>query len=959
MASGQTQSNPVYKLKRIDFFGRKVPIALQNENGPCPLLAIANILLLKKQIVLPEHAPDVSQNRLVSLVAGHLLDANDEQKVGKGLPEEYKANLRKNVADAIGILSKLTTGIDVNVRFHDVKGFEFTDEIAIFDLMDISLVHGWLVDPEDTAAAACLGQRSYNEVVEQLVMVLGDATPKRLITPQLSRRTSGFSTPRRTSSGLGTVAASELLSPTEICPLPKPTLASSCPTEPSSSAESAPSSAAAASTLDSNKSQPAATSEGHVTPTGAMTSSDAHQPHVSEAAQAGGPTGSLVSAQRTATVTDSDPASAAQSSASHQSQNTQPRAQVAMISPAAEMASHAYPLLAPPLEGEGLTTPQNSTNYDAHITTAPTPYPSLASELSQVNNSPVSSKGSAMSGAFPAAGQRPFDSPIAAANNSRSRFVPPDEQRLAESSLTATTSQVQPATSSSTVPEASDAPTPVRLRAQAGPAETGVKAAQATAGRPHEGMGPSDLDESAEDVSLSDLKLDTADDEQLQLALAISLGQQQAEEAQALAQDTCISQSDESSQLPEADSADTAASAEGKHAGDSHAAKASVLLQADKAEAAPVTTAADALATGSTNAEPDAHEAGYADANQAANTCGDTAAAAGAGQAGSTQQPQGSTAPNAESSDAHHGLLQEHQLNLLHPNAAAQSSSPIAVDEQQQQQPLVKTPSGTEGGTAEPRTRTTSEQEERSKDAAQAHLIQDFLDNSSSQLTYHGLASLREGLRPNELAVFFRNNHFNTIFLHKGVVHILVTDQGYEFEKNVVWEKLDDLMGNTQFLKADFTPYGSHSLAEQVSDAADLVQAAFAGVGPNKSQATDGAVDADFALALQLQEEEQRRAAREQQTRQQGQQQQQQGQSSAGQARQQQSSSRSSQSRSGSHGRPPSGRSADPGVQSYANPIMQRQHRQGGSQQAQQQQPEEKSSVGSAFAKFFGWNPKK
>lgn len=88
------------------------------------------------------------QDRLVSLVAGYLLDANDEQKLGKGLPEEYKANLRKNVADAIGILSKLTTGIDVNVRFHDVKGFEFTDEIAIFDLLDISLVHGWLVDPQ-------------------------------------------------------------------------------------------------------------------------------------------------------------------------------------------------------------------------------------------------------------------------------------------------------------------------------------------------------------------------------------------------------------------------------------------------------------------------------------------------------------------------------------------------------------------------------------------------------------------------------------------------------------------------------------------------------------------------------------------------------------------------------------------------------------------------------------------
>ncbi len=113
-----------------------------------------HVVLLQGQVL--EGPCFALQNRLVSLVAGHLLDANDEQKVGKGLPEEYKANLRKNVADAIGILSKLTTGIDVNVRFHDVKGFEFTDEIAIFDLMDISLVHGWLVDPQVTQYFLCL-----------------------------------------------------------------------------------------------------------------------------------------------------------------------------------------------------------------------------------------------------------------------------------------------------------------------------------------------------------------------------------------------------------------------------------------------------------------------------------------------------------------------------------------------------------------------------------------------------------------------------------------------------------------------------------------------------------------------------------------------------------------------------------------------------------------------------------
>ena len=38
---------------------------------------------------------------------------------------------------------------------------------------------------------------------------------------------------------------------------------------------------------------------------------------------------------------------------------------------------------------------------------------------------------------------------------------------------------------------------------------------------------------------------------------------------------------------------------------------------------------------------------------------------------------------------------------------------------------------------------------------------QEFLN--TSQLTYHGLAALHEGLQPGALAVFFRNNHFNVL----------------------------------------------------------------------------------------------------------------------------------------------------------------------------------------------------
>ncbi|RLO07979.1 hypothetical protein DYB28_004441 [Aphanomyces astaci] len=43
-------------------------------------------------------------------------------------------------------------------------------------------------------------------------------------------------------------------------------------------------------------------------------------------------------------------------------------------------------------------------------------------------------------------------------------------------------------------------------------------------------------------------------------------------------------------------------------------------------------------------------------------------------------------------------------------------------------------------------------------------VIDAFLADSASQLTYVGLIQLHEDLKERELAVFFRNNHFSTIF---------------------------------------------------------------------------------------------------------------------------------------------------------------------------------------------------
>ncbi len=60
------------------------------------------------------------QERLLSLIAGHLLDVNAKG----GVSEEQAANMARIMADAVELLPKLTTGIDVNVIFNDIRGFE-------------------------------------------------------------------------------------------------------------------------------------------------------------------------------------------------------------------------------------------------------------------------------------------------------------------------------------------------------------------------------------------------------------------------------------------------------------------------------------------------------------------------------------------------------------------------------------------------------------------------------------------------------------------------------------------------------------------------------------------------------------------------------------------------------------------------------------------------------------------
>lgn len=68
----------VYQIKWIKFKGIDIPIITQNENGPCPLLALMNVLLLKGQIKFPSDTEIISSEQIMAHL-GECILANKPQ----------------------------------------------------------------------------------------------------------------------------------------------------------------------------------------------------------------------------------------------------------------------------------------------------------------------------------------------------------------------------------------------------------------------------------------------------------------------------------------------------------------------------------------------------------------------------------------------------------------------------------------------------------------------------------------------------------------------------------------------------------------------------------------------------------------------------------------------------------------------------------------------------------------
>ncbi|OBA21113.1 hypothetical protein METBIDRAFT_78175 [Metschnikowia bicuspidata var. bicuspidata NRRL YB-4993] len=113
--------------------------------------------------------------------------------------------------------------------------------------------------------------------------------------------------------------------------------------------------------------------------------------------------------------------------------------------------------------------------------------------------------------------------------------------------------------------------------------------------------------------------------------------------------------------------------------------------------------------------------------------------------------------------------------------------------------------------------------------------IEAWVQDNASQLTAHGLRRIDEKMQPDSLAIFFRNNHFLTLYkAHNQDLYLLITDDAFLKHANYVWQSINSVSGGDDlYFAGDFTP---------LMDGADPGEAA--------------GVDESLVFAKQLQEKE-------------------------------------------------------------------------------------------------------
>jgi len=173
--SAMRQAPEHYAIKQVRWYDaqsgklRQSPILIQNANGPCPLLALVNALILSTPESDPSGLVETLRTReqvSLNLVLDAVFDELTSGRRGgatQNLPD---------VGELYEFLKNLHTGMNVNPRFTYLPdrqsrelhpayrptegpgGFEETKEMTLYSTFNVPLVHGWIPPRESPSYKA-------------------------------------------------------------------------------------------------------------------------------------------------------------------------------------------------------------------------------------------------------------------------------------------------------------------------------------------------------------------------------------------------------------------------------------------------------------------------------------------------------------------------------------------------------------------------------------------------------------------------------------------------------------------------------------------------------------------------------------------------------------------------------------------------------------------------------------
>lgn len=152
-----------YRVKQVVFNGRKTNVVLQNKNGPCPLVSTCNLLLLRGLIEVSDVYASV--DNILKVITDYVTKIYPKPKVEDSVEH---GEWSKNMELFNKYLPRFQDGLDVNIRFDGIDAFAQTEEWIIFKLLDIKVVHGWIVDPQ-SELAPIIGKNTYNDLMDRIV----------------------------------------------------------------------------------------------------------------------------------------------------------------------------------------------------------------------------------------------------------------------------------------------------------------------------------------------------------------------------------------------------------------------------------------------------------------------------------------------------------------------------------------------------------------------------------------------------------------------------------------------------------------------------------------------------------------------------------------------------------------------------------------------------------------------